>query len=244
LLFNFSCHVLCASYNSHTNARALFNIATATDEIKHTEAIYRMPHSDDLMIATRNEGKLREISSLLADVPMRLRSFADFPRVQEAEETGATFAENATLKARVCSVQTKLLTLADDSGLEVDALGGRPGIYSARYAGSHATDGERIERLLTEICDVPDEKRGARFVCAVAVADPATNLLQVFTGKCEGRIAYEARGMGGFGYDPIFIPEGYRQTFGELPAHVKEQISHRTRALAAALSFLRERVMN
>ncbi len=203
-----------------------------------------MEHLYDLMIATRNEGKLREISLLLADLPMRLRSFADFPRVQEAEETGATFAENATLKARVCAVQTKLLTLADDSGLEVDALGGRPGIYSARYAGSDATDKERIERLLVELGGVHDEKRRARFVCAMAVADPATNLLRVFTGICEGRIAHEPRGAGGFGYDPVFIPEAYTQTFGELPAHVKEQISHRTRALDAVVNFLRERVMN
>lgn len=192
------------------------------------------------MIATRNEGKLREISLLLADLPVRLRSFADFPRVQEAEETGTTFAENATLKARACAVQTKLLTLADDSGLEVDALGGRPGVYSARYAGAGATDDERIRRLLGELGDVPDEKRGARFVCAMAVADPATNLLRVFTGTCDGRIAIEPRGQSGFGYDPVFIPEGHTETFGELPSRVKEQISHRARALAAAVSFLRE----
>ena len=170
------------SGNRYINARSQLNIATATDEIKHKKTIYRMATSlQELMIATRNAGKLREISLLLAGLPMRLRSFADFPRVQEAEETGATFAENATLKARVCAVQTKLLTLADDSGLEVDTLGGRPGIRSARYAGSYATDAERIGRLLTELHDIPDERRRARFVCAVAVADPATNLLRVFT---------------------------------------------------------------
>ncbi|MBA2503075.1 MAG: XTP/dITP diphosphatase [Pyrinomonadaceae bacterium] len=199
-------------------------------------------HQLDLMIATRNEGKLREIAASLADLPVRLGGFADFPHLQEAEETGVTFAENAMLKARACAAQTKLLTIADDSGLEVDALDGRPGIRSARYAGENKSDEERMERLLAELGDVPEEKRQARFVCALAVADPTTNFLQVFTGTCEGRIAFQPRGGSGFGYDPIFIPDGYRQTFGELPARVKKQISHRARALEAAASFLRERI--
>ena len=196
----------------------------------------------DLMCATRNAGKLREIAASLAVFPVCLRSFADFPHLQEAEETGVTFAENATLKARVCAAQTKLLTLADDSGLEVDALGGRPGVRSARYAGENKSDEERMKSLLTELSDVPADKRQARFICALAVADPTTNFLQLFTGMCEGRIALEPRGEGGFGYDPIFIPDGYRQTFGELTACIKERISHRARALEAAAGFLRGRI--
>lgn len=196
----------------------------------------------ELLIATRNKGKLREFAALLADLPVRLCSFTDFPHLREAEETGATFAENATLKARSAAAQTKLLTVADDSGLEVDALQGRPGVRSARYAGENASDDERMRRLLSELSDVPEANRRARFVCALAFADPATNFLQVFTGTCEGRIAFEPCGTGGFGYDPVFIPDGYRATFGELPAGVKEQISHRARALELAECFLRNRI--
>ena len=197
----------------------------------------------ELLIATRNAGKVREIISLCADMPLRLRSLADFPETIEAEETGATFAENASLKARFYAAQTGLWALADDSGLEVDALGGAPGVRSARYAGPNATDAERVTLLLRELGHAGAEAgRRARFICAIAIVDPATGTAHIFSGKCEGQIAHAPRGTKGFGYDPVFIPEGYQQTFGELPAHIKQRISHRARALAAAHVFLYQKL--
>ncbi|HEX8137949.1 MAG TPA: RdgB/HAM1 family non-canonical purine NTP pyrophosphatase [Pyrinomonadaceae bacterium] len=196
----------------------------------------RMPH--ELLIATRNMGKVREVQSLLGALSLRLRSLAEFPETSEVEETGATFAENAAIKARAYAAQTGCWTLADDSGLEVEALNGAPGVYSARYGGPEATDAERIELLLEALSRSGDASRRARFVCVIAVADHSSNLLELFTGTCEGRIAHEARGTGGFGYDPVFVPTGYEQSFGELPPEVKQQISHRARALQAALPFL------
>lgn len=203
-----------------------------------------MPLPTELLIATRNAGKVREFASLLADMPLRLRSLAEFPEVPEAEETGATFAENAALKARFYASQTGLWTLADDSGLEVDALGGAPGVYSARYAGADASDAERISLLLAELGRTNDAARRARFVCAIAIAHPASDALDLFTGTCEGRIAPEPRGANGFGYDPVFIPENFEETFGELPSETKHDLSHRARALHAARAFLRERMRN
>jgi XTP/dITP diphosphohydrolase len=192
----------------------------------------------ELLIATRNGGKVREVQSLLGDLPLRLRSLAEFPTTGEVEETGATFAENAAIKARAYAAQTGCWTLADDSGLEVEALNGAPGVYSARYGGPEATDAERIELLLEALARTGDPLRRARFVCVIAVADDSSNLLELFAGTCEGRIAHEARGSGGFGYDPVFVPEGYEQSFGELPPEVKQQISHRAHALEATRPFL------
>lgn len=156
----------------------------------------------------------------------------------EVEETGATFTENASLKAQAYAAQAGLWTLADDSGLEVDALGGAPGIYSARYAGAGATDAERIARLLEELRHVEQDARRARFVCAVATADPTGNVIHVSLGTCEGSISREPHGAGGFGYDPIFIPDGYDESFGQLSSEIKARISHRARALQATCSFL------
>ena len=192
----------------------------------------------ELLIATSNAGKIREFQSLLAALPLRLRSLSEFPAAAEIDETGASFAENATLKAKAHAEQTKLWTLADDSGLEVEALGGAPGVLSARYAGKDASDAERVARLLSELSRAGDRRRTARFVCAIAVADAKGSLVNVSLGVCEGRIADAPRGTNGFGYDPVFIPDGYTQTFGELPPEIKQDISHRARAVKAARSFL------
>lgn len=194
----------------------------------------------DLLIATRNRGKVLEIAQLLSGLPVNARSLADFSHVAEVEETGATFEENATLKARFYAEETGLPTLADDSGLEVEALGGAPGIYSARYAGPHATDAERISLLLEELSATGDSGRRARFVCALAFVRPGEENVRLFRGICAGRIASEPRGEGGFGYDPVFIPEGYGQTFGELSAEIKNQLSHRAHALGQAKAYLAE----
>lgn len=201
-----------------------------------------MTESRELLVATGNAGKVRELSKLLADAPLRLRLLSEFTGITEADETGATFAENAVIKALHYSKQSGLLTLSDDSGLVVDALNGAPGVYSARYAGTEATYEERMAKLLGEIAATGDGERSARFVFVIALAAPLTGTLDTFEGTCEGRIAHAPRGDGGFGYDPIFIPEGHTQTFGELPDEIKQNMSHRARALVKAVGFLRERL--
>ena len=192
----------------------------------------------DLLIATGNAGKLREIRALLSDLPIRLLSLADFPTIEEVAEIGSTFAENAALKALGYARQAGVLTLADDSGLEVDALGRAPGVRSARYLSEHASYAERMNALLAAVKDLKDEARSARFVCALAMVSNNQKMVYTTEAKCEGRLAHAPRGSGGFGYDPIFIPDGFTQTFGELPADVKNGISHRGRALAEARKFL------
>jgi XTP/dITP diphosphohydrolase len=194
----------------------------------------------ELLLATNNAGKVRELSELLSNFPLRLRLLNEFPGVDEAEETGQTFAENATIKALHYSARTGLLTLSDDSGLSVDALGGAPGVYSARYAGRAANYAERMSKLLGELDATGDTERRARFVCVIAVADPSAGTLHTFEGECRGRLAQAPRGTGGFGYDPLFIPDGHDRTFGELPADIKRSLSHRARALQKALLHLRE----
>jgi XTP/dITP diphosphohydrolase len=200
-----------------------------------------MTQHTELLVATGNAGKVRELSQLLSGAPLRLRLLSEFGGVAEPEETGTTFAENATLKALYYSAHAGLLTLSDDSGLAVDALGGAPGVYSARYAGAHATYAERMARLLAELDATGDADRRARFVCVIAVADPSAATVETFEGACEGRIARAPRGEGGFGYDPLFIPDGHERTFGELPEEVKHSLSHRARALAKAVGRLRAR---
>lgn len=200
-----------------------------------------MAETSELLVATSNEGKIRELSGLLAGLPVRLRRLSEWPDMPEAEETGATFAENAVLKAVHYSSRAGLLTLSDDSGLEVAALGGAPGVRSARYCGPTASYAERMARLLAEVEAAGGDERGARFVCVIALADPTTGEVETFEGACEGQLARAPRGSGGFGYDPVFIPEGHQQTFGELPEEVKQQLSHRARALRKALASLRRR---
>jgi XTP/dITP diphosphohydrolase len=200
-----------------------------------------MAEHTELLVATNNAGKIRELSQLLSGAPLRLRLLNEFKGVAEAEETGTTFAENATLKALHYSAHAGLLTLSDDSGLAVDALGGAPGVYSARYAGAHATYAERMAKLLGELEAAGGADRRARFVCVIAVADPSARTVETFEGVCEGRIAHAPRGTNGFGYDPLFIPDGHDRTFGELPEEVKHSLSHRARALAKAVRHLRAR---
>jgi|SRR5215471_1727440 len=192
-----------------------------------------------LVIATRNRGKLLELRAMIRDLPLVLLDLHSFPSIQTIPETGTTFAENASLKAAGYAVQIGEITLADDSGLEVDALGGAPGVLSARYAGNGASDAERVDKLLTELSPVKYPERTARFVSVIAIADREGAILNVSQGVCEGRIAATPRGRNGFGYDPVFIPRGFDQTFAELPPLLKNRISHRGKALAAVTNFLR-----
>jgi XTP/dITP diphosphohydrolase len=198
-----------------------------------------MSEEVELLVATHNEGKTRELVELLAGLPLRLRSLSEMPWIEEAEETGETFEENAVLKARHYGSRSGLWSLADDSGLVVDALGGAPGVYSARYGGRGISYAERMALLLEALGATGDAERRARFVCVIALADPRTGGVETFEGVCEGRIAEAPSGAGGFGYDPLFIPEGYAQSFGELPPEVKQGLSHRARALSKARQFLR-----
>lgn len=192
-----------------------------------------------LLIATNNAGKVRELRDMLAGVPLDLVSLAEFPAVEEVEETGTTFAENARLKAVGYARQTGLPALADDSGLEIDALGGRPGVLSARYGGDETGFGEKMRMILAEILEVPEGARSARFACSLAVADTSGEILFETAGVCPGRIAATPRGTGGFGYDPIFVPDGFELAFGELDDAVKREISHRARAFRQIIPFLR-----
>ena len=189
-----------------------------------------------LLLATRNPGKLREITSILRGSGWSFSSLQEFNHVGSAEENGATYSENAIAKAQFYASATGLVSLADDSGLEVAALAGAPGVYSARYAGEHASDADRRQLLLTELSNNPD--RRARFVSVVAIADHGGAVLNVSEGICDGTITFAPRGTGGFGYDPLFIPDGYTQTFAELPDVVKNRISHRALALVQTKQFL------
>lgn len=177
------------------------------------------------------------MKSHLSSLNLNLRDLTEFPSLPQPEENGATFADNAIIKAKYYSTQTKLWSLADDSGLEVDALGGRPGVYSARYAGTEASDDERNSLLLSELKDVNESERTARFVCVLAFCSPEEELIKITKGVCEGRIALEAKGSNGFGYDPLFVPSGFDQTFGDLPSDIKQKFSHRALALTLFSEF-------
>ncbi len=190
-----------------------------------------------LVVATRNAGKMKEIRAILADLPVEAVSLEDYPELPAADEDGETFKENAVKKARHVARATGCLTLADDSGLEVEALGGAPGVQSARFAGPEATDEANNAKLLRLMEEVPEVKRGARFRCVVAIATPEGRV-EVAEGVCEGRLTRAERGAEGFGYDPLFLVPAYGLTFGELPEGIKNAISHRGRALAAARGVL------
>jgi len=192
-----------------------------------------------LLIATNNPGKITELKPLLAGAPYDLIGLSHFPSVIEVDETGLTFSENARLKAIGYSQQTGLLSLADDSGLEVEALDGRPGVLSARYGGTDSTFAEKMAKLLGELRETGKTTRRARFVCSMAVSSPAGEILCTADGICDGMIAPSPRGMGGFGYDPLFVPDGFQQTFGELDSIVKQKISHRSMAFEQIIPFLR-----
>lgn len=205
----------------------------------------------EVLIATRNQGKVRELRKALGSLPVKLRSLDEFPNILPVDEVGSTYEENAVIKALSYSKQTGVCSLADDSGLEVDCLGGMPGILSARFGGDHASDNKSIEKLLREISQHSGKNRSARFVCCMALAgrqavetdnnpidraDP--RLLNVAEAKCEGVIATSPRGTNGFGFDPVFVPAGYDATFAELSEEVKARISHRALAFNAMRMFL------
>jgi XTP/dITP diphosphohydrolase len=179
-----------------------------------------------LLIATTNPGKVREYRALLSGLELELVGLNEVGVDVDVVETGDTYAANAELKARAYAQLSGLLTLADDSGLEVDALGGRPGVYSARYAPDSPT---RIQKLLGEMIDVPDDQRAAQFQCAIVLATPDGSITAT-QGSCEGVIVHEARGSNGFGFDPVFFMPEYSATMAELPDDVKNQISHRAHA--------------
>lgn len=193
----------------------------------------------DLLIATGNAGKASEIRAVLADLRLSFRTLSDFAQIEPVKESGKTYEENAILKAKAYAQQTGLWALADDSGFEVEALGGAPGVFSARYAGAGASDSDRITFLLHQFDRVPSLSRKARFVCVVALADSASSVANVACGICEGHVISTPRGGNGFGYDPIFVPRGFDETFAELPLNIKNTISHRAQALNAMRSFLK-----
>ena len=203
----------------------------------------------ELLIATGNLGKIREIGESLRSLPLTLRYLQEFPDIPPVEEVGQTYKENAILKALSYSKHTGVFALADDSGLEVDALGGAPGVLSARYGGDRASDRERTDKLLMALSRYPGQARTARFVSCMALAgwhwgedepyNSDAHVLHVSEGRCEGLIIERPRGNNGFGYDPVFVPTGYDRTFGELPAQIKNVISHRAQALAAMRQFLK-----
>jgi XTP/dITP diphosphohydrolase len=187
--------------------------------------------------ATNNKGKLRELEYLLSKLGCELLSLEKADFSGEIEENGKTFEENALIKAETVMKSTGLAAIADDSGIEVDALGGAPGIHSARFAGP----GMHVVKLLDVLRDVPEGKRGARFVSAIACAFPDGDRI-VVRGECKGEILFEARGTGGFGYDPVFYVPEYGQTFAEMPAELKNRISHRAHALDLLIKELKGRI--
>jgi XTP/dITP diphosphohydrolase len=191
----------------------------------------------ELLIATKNKGKVREIVDLLKDCDIKVLSLADFPKAPEVVEDGLTFRANALKKAVEMAIFTGKLAMGEDSGLEVDALGGRPGVFSARYSGDGATDEKNNAKLLQELAGVPMEKRTARYRSAIALADKS-GVLEIVEASCEGLIATEPRGTNGFGYDPLFFIPQYQKTFGELPLEVKQTMSHRAKALREMLRVL------
>lgn len=190
-----------------------------------------------LIVATKNPGKAREIAAILSDLPLEVLFLQDFPQIPEIVEDGETFQDNARKKAETVLNHTGGIVLADDSGLEVDALGGEPGVYSARYSGEEATDFANNAKLLQQLLGVPPHKRTARFCCVMAIAAPGQET-SIVEGYCRGIITGEPRGDGGFGYDPLFLVPAYDKTFAELPPDVKNEISHRSRAMARAKMVL------
>lgn len=202
-----------------------------------------------ILVATRNAGKVREIETALSPLPIKLLNLDDFPDTSSIDEVGQTYQENAALKALGYAKQTGVWALADDSGLEVDALDGQPGVFSARFASAHASDSDRNEKLIAELSGYGAKDRNARFVCSMALAgwpggrraseNDEPQLIKITEANCEGTIAVGPSGAHGFGFDPLFVPKGYDRTFGELSNEVKSRISHRALALAEMREFLK-----
>ncbi|MEH7388989.1 XTP/dITP diphosphatase [Bacillus sp. JJ1503] len=184
----------------------------------------------EVIIATKNAGKAKEFERMFMPLGYKVKTLIDYPEIDDIEETGSTFEENAILKAESVSKALNKIVIADDSGLSIDALNGRPGIYSARYAGEEKSDEANMAKVLDELNDIPDKDRQARFYCALAVAVPG---LETFTvsGTCEGLILREKRGSNGFGYDPIFFVVDKEKAMAELKPEEKAEISHRAQAL-------------
>lgn len=193
---------------------------------------------NSIIIATANKNKFEEISQILKGLAPNILSLQDFPQIEVIEENGSSFQENSLIKARNVFGETGLLTLADDSGLEVDALNGAPGIYSARYAGEPSDYQVNNRKLLQDLHEIPDHQRAAQFRCVVAIVGP--KIEQVVEGIVTGRIIRELRGDKGFGYDPLFVPDGFEQTFAELGEEIKNQMSHRARAFLKARKILED----
>ena len=207
----------------------------------------------EILIATHNKGKVREVHDALQCLPVKFHYLSEFPYVSLVKEIGRTYEENAILKALSYARQTGMCALADDSGLEVDALGGGPGVHSARFGGESLSDRDRIQKLLAKLSAAPHTGRktgrNARFVCCIALAGwqlapeaKEPRLLTLTEAKCEGSIALRAQGTNGFGFDPVFLPKGHFATFAELPNEVKARISHRAQALAAIRTFLTDQI--
>jgi len=184
----------------------------------------------ELIVATKNKGKLKEIRALLGGLPLKITSLADYPQAPRIVEDGKSFRGNALKKAATISMWTGKLALGEDSGLEVNALSRRPGVYSARFAGENATDKKNNAKLIRVLKGVPLSKRQARYRCYAALTD-GEGIIDVVSGSCSGSIALKAQGENGFGYDPLFYLKRYDQTFGQLPPEVKGRLSHRFRAM-------------
>jgi XTP/dITP diphosphohydrolase len=192
-----------------------------------------------LVVGTRNRKKREEIMDILGDLGLELRDLTSWPDAPEIVEDADTFEGNARKKGVELARYLKQWVLGEDSGLVVPGLNGRPGVYSARYAGKQGDDAANNARLLAELAPLPDDRRTAYYVCTAALADPEGNVQAVVEGRCHGVIVQEPRGSGGFGYDPLFLIPEYHQTFGELSARVKHALSHRARALAQLRPVLR-----
>lgn len=191
----------------------------------------------EIVIATKNKHKIKEIKNILGEKKFKILSLNNFINIPEILEDGTSYKENAVKKAEIISKITNKITLSDDSGIEIEYLNWKPGIYSSRFLGENATDKERNEEILKLLEKIPDNKRKARYVCIVAVSLPG-GITKTFEGKCIGRISHKAKGKYGFGYDPIFFVPAYNKNMAELPLSVKNRISHRARALNKAKKIL------
>lgn len=197
----------------------------------------------ELVLASRNKGKIEELKKLLSGLPVKVLSLSDFNCIPDIEETGSTFADNAEIKAKTVSSITGKYALADDSGLEIDALGGQPGVYSNRFAGPDATDEDRYNKVLDLMTGIPEQKRTARFRAAVSIATPDGDVITV-EDKCEGRIAFEPQGNNGFGYDPVFYIPELGKTAAQLSPEEKNRISHRGKAMESTKDILMKLIGN
>jgi XTP/dITP diphosphohydrolase len=226
------------SHPGHASIPTLARGRGAADNNRDAEEGHTMPPV--LVVGTRNPKKREEILEILGDLGLELRDLTAYPDAPEVVEDGATFADNARKKAVELARHLGQWVLGEDSGLIVPALNGRPGVYSARYAGKQGDDAANNARLLAELAPLPDDRRAAYYVCHAAVADPTGTVRATAEGRCHGVIVRDARGTGGFGYDPLFLIPEFHRTFGELSARVKHALSHRARALEQLRPALRQ----